>query len=278
MANEPAPPALAELIDVWQESLETIIAVCTPLSGEQWQALTPCPGWTVADIVAHIIDLEQFFGEEPRPDHKPDWEALPHVIGDFGRFTEVGVDARRGRDPQELLAELQATIDRRRPQLEALPADEKVLGPTGTMVTLDRFLRVRIFDTWAHEQDIRWAIGDNGGWNSNAAGIAFLHMLNALPYVWSRNVKAPPGSTLRLTIIAPDLEHTVYVTVGEDGRGARIKNHDHPDVLADMTWAAYARLSCGRVATDDPWLADKVEITGDADLGARLLTALAITP
>ena len=68
------------------------------------------------------------------------------------------------------------------------------------------------------------------------------------------------------------------VTVGEDGRGARIKNHDHPDVLADVTWAAYARLSCGRVTPDDPWLADKVEVTGDADLGARLLPALAITP
>ena len=148
MANEPAPPALTELLDVWQESLETIIAVCTPLTDEQWGTQTPCPGWTVADVVAHAIDLEQFFGEEPRPDHQPDWEALPHATGDFGRFTEVGVDARRGRDPHDLLTELQATIERRRAQLDALPQDVKVLGPTGTMLTLDRFLRVRIFDTY----------------------------------------------------------------------------------------------------------------------------------
>jgi hypothetical protein len=68
------------------------------------------------------------------------------------------------------------------------------------------------------------------------------------------------------------------VTVGEDGRGSAAASAEDPDVTADMTWAAFMRLSCGRVALDDPWLADKVELSGDKELSERLLPAMSFTP
>jgi uncharacterized protein (TIGR03083 family) len=279
MPSNVPPPTIPELLDTWQEALAAIVAVCEPLSVEQWQVETPCPGWTVADVVAHVIDLEQLFGGETRPDHEPDWSTLPHVANDFGKLTEVGVDYRRGRDPEVLLAELRATILRRRAQLDQLPEDAEVFGPpAGRMMSLDRFLRTRTFDTWVHEQDIRWAVGSDGGWNTAPAGIAFIQMAGALPYVWGRNVKAPVGATLRVAVIGPDLFHESVVTVGEDGRGVLIASVPDPTVSAEMTWAAFMRLSCGRVRVDDPWLVGKTEIVGDPELSARLLPAMSIAP
>jgi hypothetical protein len=38
------------------------------------------------------------------------------------------------------------------------------------------------------------------------------------------------------------------------------------------------RLSCGRVAVDDPWLVGKTELVGDPALCARLLPAMSIAP
>jgi uncharacterized protein (TIGR03083 family) len=273
-----AAPTHAELLDIWQEALESIVAVAEPLAPKQWSAQTDCPGWTVADVVAHVIDIEQLFGGEPRPEHEPDWTALTHVQNDFGRVTEVGVDHRRGTAPADLLDELRATIGRRRAQLDALPADAQVFGPSGGLEHIDRFLRTRTFDTWVHEQDIRWATGNDGGWTTAPAAIALQQMVRGLPYVWGKSVGAPPGSVLRLSVIGPDLHVESLVTVDENGRGIPAPDDAQPDVDAEMTWAAYMRLSCGRVSPDDPWLANKVEVGGLADLAAKLLPALAITP
>ena len=41
----------------------------------------------------------------------------------------------------------------------------------------------RTFDTWVHEQDIRSAIGEEGGWDTDPARVASLQMIRALPYV-----------------------------------------------------------------------------------------------
>lgn len=279
MSNPPPPPSVAEFIEVWHEGLQAIVDVSQPLSPEQWQLPTACEGWSVADVVAHVIDLEQLFGGEARPEHEPHWDSLPHVRNDFGRLTEIGVDFRRGRTPEELLGELRVTIMKRRAQLDSLPEDAEVFGPpAGKMMPLERFLRTRTFDTWIHEQDIRWATGNDGGWNTAPAGVAFSQMANATPYVWARNVKAPVGSVLQLSVIGPDMHHQSWVTVDEDGRGVFAPDETPPTLDAAMTWAAFMRLSAGRVTLDDPWLRDKVELHGDAELGHRLLTAMNIAP
>ena len=277
MVND-AAPTHAELLDIWHEALESVATIAEGLDPEQWELPTACPGWSVADVVAHVIDLEQLFGGEARPDHEPDWASLPHADDDFSRMVEVGIDFRRGRSPEELTSELRETIARRRAQLDALPDDAEVLGPTGGMMPVDRYLRTRTFDTWVHEQDIRWAVGDDGGWNSAPAAIAFQQMWGAVPYMWGKNIKAPAGSVLFMLVIGPDLHREIYVTVDENGKGTRIAETAQPDVTAEMTWAAFMRLACGRVDLNDPWLKDKIEITGEPELAARLMPGMNIAP
>jgi uncharacterized protein (TIGR03083 family) len=276
--STPAAPTLSELIGIWQAELTAIADLCEPLDAEQWTAQTPCPGWTVADIVAHLIDVEQFLGGHDRPIHEPDWAALPHATGNVGRLTEIGVDVRRGRPQPDLIAELRAVIPMRRAQLDETEPGAQVTGPFGKAMPIEQLVRMRTFDAWVHEEDIRSAIGVDGGWNSDAAGIAFLQIVGALPFVWARGAGAPVGSTLCVTVVGPDLHHEVSIAIDDSGKGVRIPSRPDADVQLDIMWAALMQLACGRLAPGDPSLAARLELRGDPALGQALLRGMTITP
>lgn len=278
MADADFTPDLPQLLDIWQEALLSVADLCEPLTDEQWQAPTPCPGWSVADVVAHLVDIEQTMAGTPRPDHEPKWDALPHVTSDFGRFTEVGVDVRRTRPKAEVLQELRETATLRRAQLDAVPEGAEVIGPFGNPTSMERLLRIRIFDTWLHEQDIRTAAGPSGGWGSSAAYISFQQMTRALPILWARDVKPPVGSVARVTITGPELTGAFASIAGEDGRGSVVPDGSPADVGLTVTWPDFAALAAGRVPTDEPALRSRVVLEGDATLGEALLAALAMTP
>ena len=278
MESSDINPTDPELITIWQQALEDVDAVCATLDDEHWDAPTPCPGWTVGDVVAHIIAIEQVLSGAPGNDHEPNWDLLPHVTSDFGRFTEVGVDARRGRSRDEVLAELRETIAIRRNQLDAVPAGEAVIGPLGNPTTLERMLRMRIFDTWVHEQDIRTATGNGGDWDSAPAVIAFQQMTRSLPVIWSKGAQAPTGGTVRVAVTGPGLEADLFVEVDDEGRGQACAPVAEPTVAVVVSWPDYMRLSAGRVDINEPGLRSRIRVTGDPAAAEALLSALTITP
>jgi len=263
-------PTVPELLDIWHRAMQDIDALCEPLTDEQWTAQTPCPGWIVADIVAHAIDIESFIGGEPKPDHTPDWETLPHAVGPLSQFIETGIDYRRGRSKSELLAELRSRLAIRRTQLDALPVDAEVMGLSGNLTALSRVVRTRTFDLWAHEQDIRTAIDQDGDWSSPPAVIAFQQMAGALPFVWGKGVSAPEGATVQVSV-SGELEAELFAVMGADGKAVASAPIDDPTVHL-------MRLSCGRVDIRDHAFLERVTLTGDEALGALLLEELTITP
>lgn len=267
----------AALIATWQEALEAVVDLGSSLDAAQWAAPTPCPGWSVGDIVAHLVDIEQAVGGLPRPDHAIDPEAFPHIRNDVGRVTEIGVDARRGAAPEDVLQELRDVIAIRRAQLDALPEGEQVLGPFGNPTTLDRLLRIRTFDTWTHEQDIRTATGIDGDWDTGPARISLEQMLRGLPVIWTRTMSAPEGATLRVEVTGA-LEADVTVAAGPDGKGVVVTTADEPTVRLRCTWPDFMRLCCGRIDVEDPNLRGRITLDGDAALTGALLPALAMTP
>ena len=79
------------LLDNWDHAIENFATFVSTV--DDWEIASPCPGWSVSDLVAHIIDLESQLAGDPQPEHTPDWSSLTHVSSDFGRFNEIGVDA-----------------------------------------------------------------------------------------------------------------------------------------------------------------------------------------
>lgn len=179
----------------------TALARSTPAG--TWHAPSRLAGWSIADLFAHVCDIEEILAGDPRSYAEPDWSSLPHVTNDISRFTEVGVDARRSRTQDEIIAEMIDLHQRRLAQLSELPDDAEVPGPMGKVQPLTRVLRMRCFDLAVHTRDVRVALGQEATLDSPAAQYAYATGVDAATRKWQKH--------------EPSLGHLVVtVTDGDD--------------------------------------------------------------
>ncbi|MFI1970018.1 hypothetical protein BLA24_18350 [Streptomyces cinnamoneus] len=272
-------PSLQPAIDAWTHSVEAVSDLVRPLAESDWNRATECPGWSVRDVVSHIIGVECEMLGEPRPIHTLPRD-LRHVTDEFSRYIEVQVDVRRCHTAPEMTSELEYTIIRRCRQLrnETRPPQATVRWPLGTAneQTLERTLALRAFDVWTHEQDLRRALGVPGNLDSPAAVISRDFLLRALPKLVAEDAGARPGSTVVFDVHGP-LEFLRTVRVGPQGK-ATIDGSVSlgPSVTFALDWETYARLACGRVRPEA--VADRVKIDGDRELAGAVLREFAVTP
>lgn len=262
-------------IDAWTQSIEAITELLAPLPTDAWNRPTECPGWSVRDVVSHVIALESELLGDPRPIHSLPRD-LRHVTSEFARYMELPVDKRRCHTAPEMTGELEYTVIRRSRALRNAKhqADDLVRWPAGPLsqeIPYLDLLRLRTFDVWVHEQDLRRALGTPGNLDSAAARITCEMMLAGLPKMLAKNVGAPAGTTLALDVSGP-LEFLRTVRVGEDGRGTIDEAVSlAPDVRLTLDWETYVRLSCGR-GRPGP-----VTVDGDQELAARILAHFSVT-
>jgi uncharacterized protein (TIGR03083 family) len=279
---------LATLLDAWEGSLRAVVGLGRVLSPEQWEAPTECPGWSAGDVVRHLCWVESFLANRADAPHEVDWAAHPHATSDFGRLTETGVDVRRHLAQAAVCDELEALIDVRLAmimRLDPLSLETEVPGLFGRPVPLRNLLRVRVFDVWTHEQDIRRATGLPANLASPGAQVSALQISSAVPFVLAKGLEAPVGTTLLVSVDGP-IAFERAAAVSDDGRGARVPTcaPDDASLALETDWETFARLSAGRLDVDDPDVRGRVrlshrdDVDGAADLAARLPAELAITP
>ncbi|OIJ91882.1 maleylpyruvate isomerase family mycothiol-dependent enzyme [Streptomyces colonosanans] len=269
-------PTLQPYADAWTHSVEAISELVQPLVESEWNRRTPCPGWSVRDVVSHVIGLDCEMLGDPRPIHTLPRD-LFHVTNEHQRYMEMQVDVRRHHTAPEMTSELEYTIIRRNRQLrnESRDPGTKVRGPLGTEQTLEEAMRYRAFDVWVHEQDLRTALGVPGNLDSPGAHIARDELLAMLPEVVAKDAGAPPGSAIVLDVHGA-VEFLRTVRVDAEGRGS-IDGAPSlgPAVSLMLDWETYVRLACGRVTADA--VADHIKAEGDTDLTAALLQSFAVT-
>jgi len=144
-------------------------------------------------------------------------------------------------------------------------------------------MRIRVFDCWMHELDIRDAAGRPGDEGGPRAELAFTEITGAIPFLVGKKAAAPDGARVRLVLTGP-LARTIDVQV--DGRAAMVPRLDRsPDVTVTMPSGLFVRLCGGRVAVADRGADISVEAAPEApigeceaaDLGERIPGALAFT-
>jgi uncharacterized protein (TIGR03083 family) len=278
----PVGTTLAELIDAWAGAIADLRGLADLLGDDGWLRPSVLPGWTVGDVIAHVGWIEHSMLGHADPPHQPDWSRLPHVDSPFGRITELPVDLRRGWPREAVLAEFAAAAASREATLRAGPQDPATpaVDPFGRRKTLDAVLRMRIFDTWVHGQDIRRAVGLAGGLETPGAVFTAQQIARALGFVWAKKVGAPLGSTLTVTVTPPGVALVESVTVTDDGRGRGIAHPDSATVAVTLSFDDFIQLGCGREWPDSS-RADargRVEIQGDPDLAALVLDNLNVAP
>jgi uncharacterized protein (TIGR03083 family) len=176
-----------------------------------------------------------------------------------------------------VLAEYDEQIARRTAMLRELdePALEALVqSPLGEMSNRD-FLKVRVFDCWMHEQDIRRALGRPGHLDGPIVDLALERFRGALGYVVGKKAGAPDGATV---VFALDGGPGGAIAVEVDGR-ARVVDAvpPEPTTRLTMSFETFVARGGGRSTADDA-LADGVVFDGDEALGRRVLDALAFTP
>lgn len=264
------------LVDAWLSAVEPFATLAESLTDEQWTAPSVLPGWTNADVVAHVVGIERDLLGDPTPNPELDWDQLPHAQDLFSRYTELAVAVRRGEPQAEVCAELRKTIAARREALAKEPGalGDIVRGPGGWELPRGVVIRMRCFDIWVHDQDVRAGIGRPGDLDTDAAWVAADQMLRGLGRTWARDVKAPPGSTATVTVTGPGVEFEVAVTIDSSGRGTTVPVPAEPDVHLTMSWPTFAALSTGRA-----FAAGEAPVhTGDAPLAERLIANFNVAP
>jgi uncharacterized protein (TIGR03083 family) len=220
--------------------------------------------------VAHVIGTESMLAGMPNPDVTVDRESLPHVRNDIGAFNEVWVAALAEVPTEELLERYRAVTSSRIDALRAMDGsawNAEGFTPAGPD-SYGRFMRIRVFDCWMHEQDIRDAIGVPGHESGLPVDVTLDELAGALGYVVAKKAGAPKGSSVTFDLGGRKLHVQV------EDRAAVVEALPAPATTTlGMSVGTFSRLAGGRI---DPGLAT-VHLQGDAELGRRIVENLAYT-
>lgn len=266
---------LAGLFASW----DSIDALLAGLTDEQWQTPTSLPGWTVHDVVSHIVGTEMMLAGEPNPEPKTDVSALAHVRNEIGAFNERWVEHLRGESPAAMLARFREITGRRRAMLTGMSQGEwdKVGFTPAGPDSYGRFMRVRTFDCWMHEHDIRDAVrrpSSDAACSGADSRLAMDEMTASMAYVVGKKGQPPAGSRVLIALTGP-VARDIRVAVNDDGRAALVGDFGgaEPTVGITLDGLQFSRLAGGRpLISGRP---DHVGYTGDTDAGARIVANLA---
>jgi len=265
-------PLVDLLAAVWSD----IEDLCADLTDDDWNRATDCPGWSVKDQVAHMTGTESMLlGDQPPA---VELEAAPHVRNDIGTFNEQWVAAYRDRPGKEVLGEFHTVTQRRLDALRALsPAewDKEGFTPEGPG-PYRTFMEIRVFDCWFHDQDMREALGRPGFLEGPVADLSLERIPpKGLPYVVGKKASAPQGATV-VFHVGGDVPMTA--AIGVEGRATLLPDVPAvPTTTLTMDRRTFARLAGGRWTGERARAEGTVEITGDVELGNRIVDNLAFT-
>lgn len=254
----------------------SIAALAATLRDEQWDLPTALPGWTVRDNLSHMIGIERMLLGDPGP--TVDVSHIERITDPFAASIESWVEERRAVPGPELAAEFDEVIARRRAQLEAMTDEDfsrAGWSPIGE-VPYRAFMVVRVFDCWMHEQDMRRAVDLEGHLEGPAVDVALGHFTSALGFVVGKKAGAPQGTSVVFEVDGPRSRRYGVVV---DGRAQLVDPApDDPTVTISLPLTSFIALGGGRWDAATARAAGNLEISGDVDLGERILANMGFTP
>lgn len=266
----PRDRTIAALRAVWA-SIGELIA---DLDDRDWRRPSPLPAWDVQANVAHILGTEALLlGEQPPPSIEA--EAHEHIHNPIGAMNEAWVAALATSQPAEVRDRFQALTRRRLDALDAMSDDEwaaEGFTPAGRDA-YGRFMQIRVFDCWMHEQDIRVAVDCPGHESGVAVDVSLDEMSNAMGFVVGKRAGAPADSSVTFDLTGPAARQ-IHVEVGQRARVVPGLVKAATAVLT-MPVLSFSRIAGGRL--DSPQHIDRCAVHGDEVLGRRILDNLSYT-
>jgi uncharacterized protein (TIGR03083 family) len=278
--SSPARPVTTldktEILDGLFASWEDIDRLMAVVPASDWNRASPLPGWCVQDVLSHIIGTEAMMAGVPTPEADIDISALEHVRNPIGQLNECWVRHLSTEDAAAMLARFRDITAQRRTALAALSeADWNAVTATPAGPdSYGRFMRIRTFDCWMHEQDIRHGLGRppaDADLEGPAAQRALDEVTASMAFVVGKLGKAPDGSRVALELTGP-LARTIRVAV--DGRAALVDDFgaDAPTTAIRLDGLQFTQLCGGRPMFENR--SQSIEYDGDAEVGRRVVENL----
>ncbi|MEE9414625.1 MAG: maleylpyruvate isomerase family mycothiol-dependent enzyme [Acidimicrobiales bacterium] len=254
-------------IDNIISSFDSFEAVTSGLSEHQWATQSLCPDWTVHGVASHLAAIETVLtGWFPSSDEDvPPFEKASEFMADAAGLS--------GADLHQTMSEIFAA---RRAELLAL-SDSQLDTPSFTPVgvqTYGRFMGVRVFDLWVHEQDIRVPLGLPGNDGGAVAEQAFGQIESSIGYIVGKKIELADGKSIAFELSGP-VERSMYVTV--DGRAKAVESLNDPSATIAADSLTFALLACGRIDPSEAIDDGRISWTGDAEIGERAARNLRFT-
>ncbi len=154
------PPNRSDGTRVNEAQRDALLAGVERLTPEQWRVRTECPRWTVLEMVAHVVAGAE---NQRRPERMLAGLAagpLRHRgLSRIDAMNELGIDRRRDKGPEELLADLREVIPKAvGPHwFRAVPLRDGKMPAHADGAYLFDVIYPR--DTWLRRHDIARALG-----------------------------------------------------------------------------------------------------------------------
>jgi len=208
--SQPEPILVAHL---YPQIEARLIQLLRSLSPEDWQRPTLCPGWSVKDIAAHLLDTslrrlsmhrDGFFGESPE-----DAATYDGLVRFLDRLNADWVRAARRLSPRALTDWMEITSAEVAQFFAALDPFAKAPFPVawaGESASLNWFDIAREYtERWHHQQQIRLAVAPPGSPAASEILTRELYhpvldtFVRALPRTYAQ-IDAPENAAVKISI------------------------------------------------------------------------------
>ncbi|MFN0029229.1 MAG: maleylpyruvate isomerase family mycothiol-dependent enzyme [Acidimicrobiales bacterium] len=234
------------------------------LDEDAWASPALCPGWTCKDALIHLTAAETGFA---------DWTPSPtppmEQIG-------VAIKSLRQRSGAEVLTAFEAITGRRSEQLATMGEDglDAVGWSPAGIGPYRRYMEIRIFDTWAHEQDVRVPLGMPGHLEGRGPLVSLNEAHIAFGYLVGKRAGLPDGSSVTVHVTGPNARDLHAVI---EGRARVVDELSNPACELTVDFATFMLLCCGRIDPEAPLGDGRVVLGGDRTLAEAVARNLAFT-
>lgn len=227
------------------------------LDPDQWAAASRCDGWSVQDVVAHLVGTNQYWGLSIR--EGLNGQPTRYLAGFDPVATPAQmVDGLRALSPAEILDQYRASVEQLAGVLVGLDdAQWEVVAeaPPGHIAIRAVALHA-LWDAWTHERDVCLPLGVTPPVEADEVAGCLYYCAAIGPTLAATQGSAREG-TLEVTATAPEVSFvvragsTVRVTDGPAPSGAARLDGDAVTLVEGLTFRSPLD---HRVDGDQAWL------------------------
>jgi uncharacterized protein (TIGR03084 family) len=208
-ADQDGPDALSALTSQHRE----LSSILDALREDDWQRETRCPGWSVADVVLHLVQTDEM-AVASLEDRVAGF--LAERVGGDGAPTAATVDdgaalmveRERGLSSRDLLARWSEGGGRLREMLASADTHKRVTWVAGEL-SVRTLTTTRLAEAWIHSGDVAEAVGAKTRPDERLRHIARLAW-RTLPYAFAREGRELHGP-VEFDLIGPEGDRWSFV-------------------------------------------------------------------